>query len=458
MKPFLIRSLLFVALLLGVQATVALAYPARIPSEILAFEALLREGVDVLYLGDSTLWYPRGDSTTPQILQTLLPQQQVGEISHAAYGFEVYRAYAEELAQQLQDDETLQPPTWVVLPINMRSFSPEWNLRPGYQFVEEQTVLRLGVPLARFVARPLDIFGGFDSDITEADFLATTVYSNTTPVGSVADFEALTGVSALDALPDEGDAQEDDEQGGEAFAYYAGAPAENDLDEVLTYYYMNALDPNQRKLTAMVETVETLRAQNIQVLLYITPVNVDLGDAYIGPAFRAQFARNVEVVREKLLASFEEPPLLLDLSTALEAFTFVDTEHLTPRGKLFVAQQIADAIAPAADPAQGEVAPGQGELEPTPSATPVPDADATPMPPLLATQLARLTPTAERDYEATESGSSATATSTPNGDDSGVEEGGPENSVVASPTPVQNPLLATTLARATRQPAATPTP
>ena len=142
MKSFFLRSILFVALLLGVQAAVALAYPPNIPTEILEFEALLRERADVLYFGDSTLWYPRGAETTPQILQTLLPDQTVGEVSHAAYGFEVYHAYAEAAARELEAGGDAQAPAWVVLPVNMRSFSPEWNLRPGYQFVEEQTVLR----------------------------------------------------------------------------------------------------------------------------------------------------------------------------------------------------------------------------------------------------------------------------------------------------------------------------
>ena len=104
-------------------------------------------------------------------------------------------------------------------------------------------------------------------------------------MGDVAEFEALTGVSALDALPD---ANAQGEQAGDDFAYYAGAPQENDLDEVLTYYYMNALDPGHRKLVAIAETVELWRAQGSNVLLYITPVNADLGDAYVGPAFRAQ--------------------------------------------------------------------------------------------------------------------------------------------------------------------------
>ena len=180
-----------------------------------------------------------------------------------------------------------------------------------------------------------------------------------------------------------------------------------------------------------------------------------------------------------LASSVDEPPLLLDLSTDLEAFNFSDTEHLTARGKRYVAEQVAAAIAPSADPKMDEITPD--EREPTPDATPTPvnkvdgsdgsedNADATPMPPLLATQLARLTPTVEpsegtnleeaseepveTDEEATPSGSSATATPATNGDDGEAENGG--GSAV---TPVQNPLLATTLARVTPGGAATPTP
>jgi hypothetical protein len=269
-------------------------------------------------------------------------------------------------------------------------------------------VLALGLPLARAFGRPLNLFGGYEPAITQDDFLRSPVYTGATKIGKVQDFEGEDSVAPLA------------EGGGEQFVYYQELPADGDYQRLLTYYYMAEISPNHRKITAMIDIAQRLQRVGVPVLFYITPVNAELGDVYVGEAFRQQFAANVNVVREQLAAQEVE---LLDLSFELAAYFFTDTEHLRQPGKAYLAEQLAVRIDPAA-------------VAPTPTASPVPvtttvagtpNAPAPPPAnPLLATTIARAT-------QAAGGGSSATPTALP----------------VATPTPIANPLLATAVMRAT---------
>ena len=90
MRRFLLKMLVLLILLLVVQGMVAYVYPASVPETIVHFQRLLDEQVDTIYMGDSTLWHPAGSQTMASILQELLPNQRIGELSHAAYGMDVY--------------------------------------------------------------------------------------------------------------------------------------------------------------------------------------------------------------------------------------------------------------------------------------------------------------------------------------------------------------------------------
>lgn len=406
MGRFLAKLLIFLLALLGAQAAIAAAYPFPISPEVLHFQRLLDDGVDVIYLGDSTLWHPLGSQTTAEMLQERLPSQTVGELSHAAYSMDLYLAYVEYMIRQGYE------PDLVIIPINMRSFSPEWDLRPGYQFVEEKRTLRYGLALTRLFGRPINVLGGFDAGITQDTFLNSTVFSGTVAVGQVQDFEFATGRVPLE------------EQTSEQFVYYQEPIEDAELVDLLTYYYMYSLQPDHRKVEAMLQIVELLRPTGTQPLFYFTPINVELGSVYLDGAFEQQFARNVALVRELLTA--QHAPLL-DLSTDLEAFYFSDTEHLRQNGKQYVAQQLASQIRP------DDVAPEGADtfVQASPTAATAPES---------STPTATLAPPADNPLLATAMARAATA-------------GAPTiDTPVAAETPVPtpaNPLLATAMARAT---------
>ena len=120
----------------------------------------MSDKVDIVYLGDSTLSFPLGEVTTGEILQEMLPAHDIGEISHPAYNLDVYLHYIRHIIR------SSHRPHVVILPINMRSFSPEWDMRPGYQFEQVKKTLILGPVFSHMLSRPLKTFGFFEAAVT----------------------------------------------------------------------------------------------------------------------------------------------------------------------------------------------------------------------------------------------------------------------------------------------------
>ena len=249
MKNFCTRLLLFVSLLILVHVLVSVAFPVELPPEVLRLDEHLRDGVDVHYFGDSTLYYPVGEVTTGEILQEMLPDRTVGQISHSAYGLDVYLHYLRYVVHSGHLSQT------VVIPINLRSFSPEWDMRPAYQFAKEKQVLTLGPALSSLFLRPFGVMGLLDSSVSQEQFLEAVVWDGDVPVGTVRDFEEVSGAEALQ---------------GDAEGAYRSVKLEDDAkaQETLLYHYMFGLEPDHRKLDAMVDIAELCEENDIVLNLH----------------------------------------------------------------------------------------------------------------------------------------------------------------------------------------------
>jgi len=321
----LLKIPVFIALLVLVHGGISLLFPAALPDEIVQFDRYLEQGVDVLYLGDSTLLMPFGEVTTGEILQELLPDRRVGQVAHPAYGLDLFYDYAAYVDRHGGWSTTL------VLPINLRSFSPAWDMRPAFQFEKESRILALGLPWARLFLRPLEVFGFFRPSISQRDFLDTPVYDGDVRVGKVRDFETMTAYEILheDAENAYREVKLEDQETAQA---------------VLTYHYMFNLEPDHRKLDSMVAVAELAAKHGVNVIFYITPVNVEQGERFLGRAFSERFADNLRVVQSTLDTVSSDNVTLLNLAFDLPAYDFTDLEHLTETGKEYVAEQIAVAI------------------------------------------------------------------------------------------------------------------
>lgn len=398
MKPFLVKLAILLPLLLLLQIVAGSIYPMEIPAEILQFQQHVEDEVDVLYFGDSTLWHPRGSQTTAQMVQEYFAERTVGEISHAAYNLDLYLAYIQALVRYTANHA--YRPEVVIIPINMHSFSPEWDQRPEYQFTAEKRILTRGITWARLFGRPLSVFGGYDSPISNEEYFNTAIYSDTVVVGTVADFEQALGSSRL----------EEKENAG--FVYYQTLPEEGSVENMLVYYYMTPLTADHRKVQSMLQIISLLQEAEIDLLFYITPVDTELGDVYLGESFRRRFTANKELLLG-LLAEQNVP--VLDLSYELAPFYFSDSEHLQQDGKRYIAEQLVAHIDPSLPLDRNSNLTAAGDEIPTdstPTVSPLlsPTTTVTPSPlatidavenPLLATAAARATQAAGGNGEET---------------------------------------------------------
>ncbi|MBN1581574.1 MAG: hypothetical protein JXA89_12795 [Anaerolineae bacterium] len=376
MKP-LLKVFAFLILLVLIQGLVSILFPAPLPAKIVQFDRYLTQGIDLLYFGDSTLVLPAGEVTTGEILQELLPNRQIGQTAHTAYGLDLFQSLV------AYTDRRGAWPRTLVLPVNMRSFSPEWDMRPAYQFEKETKILAMGLPWARFFFRPFNVFGLFQPSISQDQFLNAPVYDGDVFVGRVKDFESESVVEGLR---------------GDIGNIYREVKLEDEekAQAVLTYHYMANLKPDHRKLDAMIK-LSGLAAQNgVEVILYISPINETQGERFLGRAFSERLAENIQVVRSRLEAASLENVTLLNLAFDLEAYDFVDMEHLTETGKEYVAEQLALAIQPesSSPPAVTTDDSTTATFTPEPSPTPSPSPTrATPTPTRLPVETTA-TPTA----------------------------------------------------------------
>jgi len=313
MKRILLKGAAFALLVIALQVPVELL--RGVPS-IQSRDALdaRRDPPDILYFGDSVL-----DSLAPGdadrrdlvgLVRDLLPERSIGTVQGAAYGPELFEAFVRYVARR-----PARPPR-LLISINLRSFSPEWEPRPEYQFEAEKFRLRHG-DLAAAYLRPLNAIKAYSlTPISPGEYRARPVFREGRPVGRVRDFLPLL-------VPPPGMGLEESQ---------------------FVFRYMNSVTPDSRGVRALRRIAGICREAGMEPRFYVSPVDVDSGSRAAGPGFRRQVAANVAVLREALAA--ERLPLL-DLSALLDRDAFdwrrnlVPNEHLTERGRAALARELA---------------------------------------------------------------------------------------------------------------------
>ena len=280
----------------------------------------LARAASVVYFGDSVIGSANGADADKRdiasMLQDRLPPGSVGLVDRHGYDLDTFREFVDYIARQPRK------PKWVVLPINLRSFSPAWDRRPQYQGEFDKLRLRHGDLLACAWSRPLSSFKLLRlNPISPREFQETHVYRGSARVGVIRDFD------------------------NPSYAVFSEEKLRNKF--VLDYLY--PLARNHRKLRSMLAVEEACRKAGIVPIFYVSPVDVESGTRSLGPEFRDTVAAHVELLRG-LLAERKVP--LLDLSSSLDAAAFdwrdrlYPNEHLKEKGRRFVADEVARCVSP----------------------------------------------------------------------------------------------------------------
>lgn len=314
------KSVLFIGIIFFLQTILIRSYESYyIPEYIQAFEDKLRNGVDILYFGDSTLYYTNEADQDKRPIYTMLqenvPSKKVMPLYHDAYHADVYLAYVRAMLRAPK----LKRPNVVIVPINLHTFSPDIDKRPADQFAKEKIYLQYyHTPVFPFLDFLFTMKAFTIEPITADEFSKTPVYFGTKQVGMVKDYQAET----------------------------LGAASPENIRKQATYYYLYFLDENHRKLRSLVEIGKQLRQSNIEVVFYTTPIDYQAGEQYLPGEFRRQVEANYQVMQKALnVHNFTVLNLTFDLPS--DEFSWRGgymNEHLNDEGRAYVAQKIAETI------------------------------------------------------------------------------------------------------------------
>lgn len=295
-------------------------------------EAYDREGGDegALYFGDSVVErVSRDDADTKTLGQMvsdrLAHRYRTCVLSYSALRPDGYLALSRVL------EITRSRPRLVVLPINIRCFSPQWDWNPSFDFTREIASIESycrapgrGVPkLVPTNKLPVTFWKRWA-------FHRRRVYYPLSRFDRVGGFTKLiaskpTDVSAVD------------------FRW----------QQIFIFHYLHPLALDHRQMQALRHMLRQLRALDLRVVSYITPINYQAGARLVGEEFAARVSQTVGkvlslVAEEDGVAASgpaEGQQAIADWSFLLAEDCFFHrnepTEHLNERGR----RRLADAVA-----------------------------------------------------------------------------------------------------------------
>ncbi len=304
---------LFVGIIITVQIFIVHLSHRGTFIEYEQLKTALQKNTSVIYFGDSTVRRFASDDqdkrSIPDFLQERIPLS-VQSIDHEACNLAMYNAFSSFISK------SPHRPTFVIIPINLRIFSPTVHEVPNTQFKTEQAFVEWGIP--GWLYRP---FKTFYQPLTSS-FLS--------PIQKDDGEFALDGIS-LGSL-----------------SYYLKppppAPTQEQEMKRTTVNYLLPIQSTHEYLLAGRELTKTLLAHHITPLYYFTPLNTERMRKYL-PDVAARIATKKAII----VNAIKQPGvIILDLTEDLHSDGFIQepyaSEHLNQKGRTSVASRLADEL------------------------------------------------------------------------------------------------------------------
>jgi len=302
MKKKIVKLILFFLIVSVLQLLVDSFAPGMSFDNLVRLDKSLKKSPDILIFGDSTDWYTADEDKDKRsislMLKKMIPRYSIVSITHPAYHPDVYAAFCQYIVRQKNQ------PRVIVVPINMRCFSPEWDMSPHYQFIKERIILEGG--LKKVFYKPLRVLNVF-KEVTREEYLDTPVYDGNRKVGQIKNM------------------------GG--------------IKQQFLLKYMYSLDERHRKVRSLLKIARQLSKNNIKVIFYLTPIDYQAGEKYFPGRFKKQLTHNTG-----FLVSLLSKESVLDLSMDLTSDYFAwkkkgsVNEHLNQAGRRYVAEKLAKEL------------------------------------------------------------------------------------------------------------------
>ncbi len=284
----------------------------------------LRSNTEIILFGDSVATHTRGIDNDNRDLGKFLQDEitnsyKVGLLSHGAYHSQIYEVYTDYICN------AENPPKYIIVPINLRSFSLAWDKRPSYRFSNETAILKSRTkftPFTAFNVRLTNLFGKKGSEQTKAEeeFKKTPIMYKDQQIGTVGDFE----ISEEETKSDPSDERE---------------------KEILISQYLYNLPENHAKLVSLKKIAQNSKECGIKAVFYITPIDYEEGGKFIGEEFVTIVNNNIDTI-EQSLEEYNIPLLNLAFDLPHQHFSvkYVPNEHVFSSGKKYIAQKVAQII------------------------------------------------------------------------------------------------------------------
>jgi len=277
----------------------------------------------VLYFGDSVVERISRDDLNRSTLGELVSEYLKGIptccISHSAYNPKIYYYLLSSI------EKMKRYPKIIILPINLRCFSPQWDLNPKWQFGNEIGIIKA------FLKNPAREICGLPEEEEKAPSLMNAFYSipvtyPETSFKKIGQFQKIIETSPTT----------EDER---VFR----------LKQIFIFHYMHALVPDHPKLTYLSNTLDLLMKMGIHAVIYVTPINYQAGLKYAGDVFLDKIKANSLTIYNTLESRLESPNLSYnDFSQIFTSEKFFNmdcaTEHLNENGRMELARMIANDV------------------------------------------------------------------------------------------------------------------
>jgi hypothetical protein len=272
----------------------------------------------ILYFGDSVVERVSRDDVDTRTLGEMVAERRGRKsclaVSHSAYHPGVYLGLLRALGRMRHR------PSLLIVPINLRCFSPQWDLRPAYQFAAELRALE------RYVADgtlPEPIAPPIESTEALAAYDQQGVSYPSSPHDRIGLFRAIV------------DRKAETEQDRVAR-----------LEQIFKFHYTHPLRGDHRRLVQLRELVDLATSMKIEVFTYLTPINYEAGLRYAGASFGIECEASIGTIRKSLNDRVVDWSQLVPMSGFVSPD--IANEHLNERGRV----TLADAI--------DQTAPGRG--------------------------------------------------------------------------------------------------
>jgi len=313
------------ALMLGILAHDLFA--SQSPALVAIVARLSQDPADVLCFGDSINRACGARDKDRRAISLLLQEKGDYGLIHAdgpASSAIIYQDWLKIVA-------TLpHRPEFVIMPINMRSFSGAWFTNPDYLFELERVRGRLrylGLSIAG-LGQYLDCrFTGRIAREKLAWRRAPVVYGDL-DLGTRASIDERGLVNSNVPLE-----------------YLEGHDFDQPLAVQFRYHYMNVITRQHGMFAAMDKSIAGAVACGSRVICYVSPINYEDGARIVGPEFTKRLRANLAVIEDYFVG---KPVRFENMATSLSADYFVDkrttSEHVNSAGREFIAARLHEII------------------------------------------------------------------------------------------------------------------